>query len=220
MLKILKLTQRDIATKELFDQLIANGISLIHVELGLAQMNGSVAESIAKMQSIRILGLNEMAGVNESHVTSLAKQLKSLKELHVKTYGTISVNGIKDIVRAAERLSCLKLDANRFVFNVETYEAVLAIIQERKAQIKLELTIYGDGNQLAVPSDILNGPNEKWLKLNELNRCHHHLFEDLKSKVGNPPPRPTYSRYSDSDDSDYYWALSWTHSRINPIAKM
>lgn len=203
-LKVLKLTHPNIGTlQRLFDRFVENRIALEHLELGLTLMDSSVAERIAKIQSIKILKFNEMVGLHETHVTSIVSQLKLLEELHVKTIAIITPNGINDIVCAANRLTCLKLDAPQFVLDVDTYQTVLITVQGRETESKLKLTIYGNGKQLAVPSDILNGPNEKWLTVDELNWDEHQLFEDLTPKIG-PPPPPRYN-YSDSEDSDDYY---------------
>ncbi|XP_055305350.1 uncharacterized protein LOC129570020 [Sitodiplosis mosellana] len=195
--------QRKTRTLELVNNIVKNGITLDHLELGLDNFDDETAASIAKMSTIKILKFSEMAGLNESHIATIA-ELQSLKELQVKTKATISQSGLQKIVRAANRLTCLKVDSPGFLLDVETYQAILGIIQKRTIQTKLELTIYGNGNQLAVPNEMLNGKNEEWFTVKELNRARYSMFEDLTSKIGQPPPQRDYYS-SDSDDSDYYY---------------
>lgn len=198
-----RIHERQNATSTFLDNLIQNEIKLDHFELGLCSFTDDTAVAIAKMATIKILKLNSVNGLNESHIVTIAKQLKLLVELRVKMKATISQNGIKEIVRAANRLKCLNLDTSGLVIDIETYQTLLATVKKREVHNKLELTIYGNGKQLAVPNEMLNEKNEEWLTVKELNRAQHSMFEDLNSKIGQPPPINYYSS-GDSDDSDYY----------------
>lgn len=202
-LKVLKLFHSSISIPDLVDCFITNRIKIEHLELGLSAFTAKAAESIQKMSTIKVLKLIEMNGLNESHILSMAGQLRELEELHINSKAFFTQNGIADIVRAASRLLCLKIDAPGFILNVEMYQTILTAIQERENPNKLEITIIGDVKQVFVPNDILNGQNEEWVIVKEFNRQEHSLDEDLNSKIGPPPPPPS-RYYSDSDeDSDY-----------------
>lgn len=199
-LKALKLFCHETRMSTFISDLVQNGITLDHLELGLCSFK---TKAIAKMSTIKILKLNEMVGLNESHIVNIAKQLKSLEELQVKTKETISPNGIEEVVRAANRLQRLKIDAPDVEIDVVTYQTLLDIIQKREINNNLELTIYGDGKQLTVRNDILNENNEKWLTVKELNRDENHMFEDLKSKIGRQSLLDHFADSDSSDDDDY-----------------
>lgn len=202
-LKVLKLFHSSISIPDLVDCFITNRIKIEHLELGLSAFTAKAAESIQKMSTIKVLKLIEMNGLNESHILSMAGQLRELEELHINSKAFFTQNGIADIVRAASRLVCLKIDAPGFILNVEMYQTILTAIQERENPNKLEITIIGDVKQVFVPNDVLNGQNEEWVIVKEFNRQEHSLDEDLNSKIGPPPPPPS-RYYSDSDeDSDY-----------------
>lgn len=205
-LNVLKLFHSNIPIPELVDRCIANRITINHLELGLSAFTAKAAESIQKMSTIKVLKFIEMNGLIESHILSMAGQLRVLEELHIKSKAIFTQNGIADIVRAASRLVCLKIDAPGFTLDVEIYQTILMAIQERENPSKLEITIIGDVKQVFVPNDILNGQNEEWVIVKEFNRKEHSLAEDLNSKIGPPPPPPS-RYYSDSDDDsdyDYY----------------
>lgn len=202
-LKVLKLFHSSVSIPELVDRFIANQIRIEHLELGLSNFTAKAAESIQKMSTIKILKLIEMNGLNESHIINMAGQLRVLEELHIKSKAIFTQNGIADIVRAASRLVCLKIDAPGFILDVGMYQTILTAIQERANPNKLEFTIIGDVKQVFVPIDILSGQNEKWVIVKEFNRQEHSLAEDLNSKIGPPPPPPSRYYSSSDEDSDY-----------------
>lgn len=104
-------------------------------------------------------------------VLRIVEQLKLLEELHIHAKVCMTQDTLKEIVNAANQLTCLKIMASgRFNLDVDTYQAILDTVQKRNGKNTLELTIYGDGKQsLAVPDEILKGENEKWLKVNLLD---------------------------------------------------
>lgn len=117
-----------------------------------------------------------MTGLTEMHILSFVKELELLETLHINTQAKINRSGLKAIVRDGKRLSCLKIDSPSLTLDVNTYQDMLVTLQKRDKNIKLDLTIYGNGHQLSVPDAISKGTNEKWFSVKELNRSHNHIF--------------------------------------------
>lgn len=198
-LHTLKFTCHKFSAIKLLNGLIDNCIGIEHLELGYGRFNNATSQIITKMPSIKILKLNKVADLNETHILNIAKGLDALEELHIQTFRKdieISPNGIVEIVQAARKLTCLKIDLDEFKLDHQTYQAILAALQSRMEQIQqigFLLTIYGNGSDSLVPTDVLN---ENWslFSVNELNRSDAQLFDDLIAPD-----------FSDSDDDDDYY---------------
>lgn len=153
------------------------GIELDHLELANGHIADGSAEALARLKTIKTLKLNKMCGLLEEHVVHIAQQLKLLEVFHVRSDAIISPNCIHQIVDAATRLSCFKIDAMGVEMGPEIYRKILTAVQDRSEQIKLELWIYSNDD---VPFLLFDqSPNKQWLAVHQLNRNSSCLFEDL-----------------------------------------
>lgn len=201
-LKTLKFSLPNHSASVLLNGLVENGVAIEHLELSNGQFDDFAAENISKLARVQVLKFNDMLGLNATQLLQITRELKMLKQLQIKTSATISQNELVDMVKAANKLKCLKIDAPGYALDTGTYQALLATIQQRKKKAPLELMIYGKRKQLLVPNEMLTDQNEKWLVVKEMNRSNDRLDEDLTPKVGPAPPQ--YYYYS-SDDDDYYY---------------
>lgn len=203
-LKVLKLSFYDAPAQAFFEGFIKNGIVIEHFEFRGGRFNDETVSGIVQLQTLKVLKLYEVANLNESHILRIVDELKQLEELHIEMKSAhITPDALKEIVNAANRLTCLKILApGRFNLDADTFQAILTTLQQRDQKNALELTVYGDGKQsLSVPDELLKEENVKWLKVTVLDRNTNRLYEDLTSKVRFNPPQPSYSE-SDSE-SDY-----------------
>lgn len=160
----------------MLNHFIMNDIPIEHFEIAGSQMNDETAQAIAKLQTIKVLKINEMTDFDESHILHIVKGLRSLEELTIKTSQTISLIYFKRIVFYANRLSRLGIDSPNFRITADVYQQILKSIQIRVNQIKLELIIYNSGEQIHIPSEIDVENNKEWLTVKDLNRKNNHIF--------------------------------------------
>lgn len=171
--------------------------------LGFGQFEDGTAENIGKLCTIKVLQLNGMV-VNQSHLVHIVNKLELLQVLHVKTEACISGGNLGEIVRNANQLKELKIDALGLTFNFDNYHEILTTVQKRMVPTKLELWIFGENEQPNVVTNDMNDQNKKWLIVKELHRHSQRLFPDLKSKIRHAPPlRHHWNHYSDSDSDEY-----------------
>lgn len=205
-LKILKLSFNDLPTPGFFEGFVTNNRTIEHFEMRGGKINDEIISKAAKLQTLKILKLYEVANLNESHILRIAGELKQLEELHFELGSAhVSQDTLKGVVMAANQLTCLKIMApGRFTLDVDTFQEILVTLKMRQGNTTLKLTIYGDAKQSAlVPEEMLKGENEQWLMIEVLDNTTNRLYDDLISKVGAAPKRPVQC-YS-SDDSDYYY---------------
>lgn len=188
-LKVLKLDCNRSSVLRLFDEFIANGCDIEHLELAQGLIDDCTVQSICKLSSIKVLKLNEMTGLDESHVVQMVQELQLLQALHIKTRKRFLKYDFNKMIKAADRLSILKIDIPNFTVNSYIYTAMLNAIQKRPEHKYLEFTIYGGGFGHILISKETLASNEKWLRVNELDRSHNHLF-------------PQYASHFDSDEEN------------------
>lgn len=189
-LKTLKFSYKNYSALELVNGFIKNDIGIENLELSNGRFDDKAADRISELQTLKVLKLNDMNGLNASHLIQMANALKMLEELQIKTDSHITQDDIKEIVDAAKHLKCLKIDVPKFALDVVTYRALLVTIQEREKQNKpLELMIYGNEKQLLVPNEMMTDQNEEWFVVKQIEGKKNRLVEDLTSTVGPPPPR-------------------------------
>lgn len=203
-LKVFKFTYSNYSVSELLNGFINNGVAIEHLELGGGRFDDASITCFEKLQTIKVLHLNGMFGLDETKMLSIAKNLKLLEEFQIKRSLAISRKGIVDFTREANRLTCLKVDSTGAEFNIETYQAILTAIQEHEHPTILELTVYKNGDESMLLNEILEGQNEKRIVVKEVNResVTAEWFEDLTSKVTHAPPQ-RYHDSSDEYDDDY-----------------
>lgn len=176
-LKVLKLHCNKKSVRQLIDGICEKKISLEQLELAHGLVDIATVEAITKLKTVKVLKLNNMIEFADYLMSPIAKKMNQLEEFHIKTEANITQFRIKEIVRSANRLTCLKIDANDFSLKTDTYNAILSVVKNRKDDIRLAVTLYSDGNQPTIPADVLNGPNEKWLKVNTFDRNSNRLFQ-------------------------------------------
>ncbi|XP_055313523.1 uncharacterized protein LOC129574906 [Sitodiplosis mosellana] len=170
-LKVLKLNCHGYSVQYLVEGLTANNVAIEHLSLkdGRFDEGFNVATAISKLESIKILKLFVMGNVNNAHLLVMAKGLKLLTELVVLGWFSVNVTqqGIVRMLRETARLSCLKIVARSFKFNINTYNEMLTIVQNRSEHIKLQLSF---GNQFVAPFDPEGTlrSNDKWLSVKEI----------------------------------------------------
>lgn len=176
-LKVLKLYCSRKSVRQLIDGICEKNIALEQLELAHGLVDVATVEAIAKLKTIKVLKLNNMIEFVDYLLSPIANGMSQLEEFHIKTEAIITQFRIKEIVRSANRLACLKIDAKDFSLKLDTYNAILGAVKNRNDQIRLAVTIYSDGNQATLPENVLHGPNEKWLSVNTLDRNANFLFQ-------------------------------------------
>lgn len=177
-LKVLKLNCTKMSVSCLLEGFVKNKIAIEHLELVNGRIDDATHENIIKMKTIKTLGLNGMAGLIEHHILSFVKELKLLANLYIKTETRINRSTLRLMVRDGNQLSSVKIDSP-LLLDIDTYNAMLETIRKREHNTRLDLTIYGNEEQLGVPQSIANGPNEKWFSVKELNRNHNQIFNRI-----------------------------------------
>lgn len=171
-LKTFKLNCLNSPVSKLLADFFEHRIAIEHLELANGPMDDATFKNIKNLKTVKILKLNEMTELVPDQILGFGKELKQLEQFHVKTRANITQYSIKRMLAEANQLSCLKIDAPNFTVNQNTYQEMLHIIQKREKFVKLELTIYGDNQQLAVPGE----QNDKRFIVKQLNRQHNHIF--------------------------------------------
>lgn len=164
-LEVLKLDCSGASVLRLFEGLAATEVALEHLELTDGPIDDDIINSVIKLKSLKILSLFEMAGLKEVYIMRISKELKLLEKMQIKSRSNISPFAMKRIVRDATRLKCFDIEVPKFIFDQETYQAILAEVMSRPDRIKIELAIHGSDSQLTVPKETLKGNNEKWLSV-------------------------------------------------------
>lgn len=176
-LKLLRLNCEKQSVHCLLAGFVANGIAIEHLELVDGQIDDATTETISKMATIRVLKLNSMIDLVESHILQMATAIKQLKELWVRTPAKISQVCIRKIVQRSVELSLIKIDSPGFLLNAKTYNEMVSAVKKFPKQTSLGITVYSDGGQLLVSDNILRAPeNEKWVIVRELNRKSNRIF--------------------------------------------
>lgn len=177
-LKTLKINCMKHSVSSFLAKLVENNVGLIHLELSNGLFDTNTFENINKLKTLKILKFNEMIDITNSFIMGMAKQLHSLAEFHIKSYGYITRSAIRALVRDAHQLDCLKVDTPYFELDLDTYNEMLSAIQKRIYKKHVKLTIYnsGDNDQMLVPRAIINGPNQKWLQIQVLDRRWNYVF--------------------------------------------
>lgn len=176
-LKTLKFNCVENSVSNLLEKFVANGINLEHLELANGPLDERKFECIVQLKMLKVLKLNQMKGLDYTNILGFAKNLKMLNEFHIKTDAHITPSTILKMIHEANMLSTLKVDCQNFLLDLPTYLDILTRIQKRDGGIKLNFTIYGNGAQLLVPTNVTNGSNENWLCVKELDRSQHKLFQ-------------------------------------------
>ncbi|XP_055313516.1 uncharacterized protein LOC129574904 [Sitodiplosis mosellana] len=170
-LKVLKINARRYPVYRLLRGLAENNIAIEHLSLNYGTFDHGVivATAISKLESIKVLELLNMEWVNDAHLLVISKGLKLLTELVVTGWYPVNViqHGIVEMLRETDRLSCLKIIARSFKFNIDTYNEMLAIIKTRPEHIKLQLT-FGSWAKVPFDSEGTLRSNEKWLSVKEV----------------------------------------------------
>lgn len=177
VLKVLRLYCNKKSVRQLIDGFCEKKIALEQLELAYGLMDVATVEAIVKLETVKALKLNNMVEFADYLMSPIAKGMSQLEEFHIKTEANITQYRIKEIVRSANRLTSLNIDAKDFSLKTDTYNAILCAVKDRKDDIRLAVSIYGDGNQTTVPVDVLKGPNEKWLKVDSFDRNANRLFQ-------------------------------------------
>ncbi|XP_031626496.1 uncharacterized protein LOC116342858 [Contarinia nasturtii] len=181
-LKVLNLDCMKSSVAQLLQNLVKNSIQIEHLELANGTMNDDTLASINKMKTIKILKLNEIAELTENQVVGFTKELNQLEQLHIKTNAKVTKYSLTAMVQNAVRLSCIKIDSPALHLDTYTYDMMLASIRKRDENIKLDLTIYGNCEQILVPEiKQLNDQNDRWFCVKELDRTHNHVFPKWSS---------------------------------------
>lgn len=129
-LTVCKLTFNTFSTLELTNGFVKKGVPLEHLLMGFGQFEDGTAENIGKLCTIKVLQLNGMV-VNQSHLVHIVNKLELLQVLHVKTEACISGGNLGEIVRNANQLKELKIDALGLTFNFDNYHEILTTVQKR-----------------------------------------------------------------------------------------
>lgn len=176
-LKVLKLGCNGKSVQQLIDGIREKKIAIEHLELADGRLDLATVQAIAELKTIKVLKFNDMIDFSDNLLGPIANGLDQLEEFHIKTTANISQFRIRQLVRATNRLTCLKIDAKDFELNADSYRAILIAVQCRTHKNHLAMTIYDDGNQPNQPDVVqVNGRNEKWLKVSKLDRRVNHLF--------------------------------------------
>lgn len=183
-LKVVKLNCDYQSVQPLLDGFHTAKIAIEHLELAHGKFDDATVQTIRKLETITQLKFNNMLGFADDSLVPIAVHLKRLEELHIKTEAKISLRRIVETVRAANQLKCLKIDANNFNINTDTYQTILTAVQNRADNKHLAIEIYGNKDQSTIPDDVLKGPNEEWLKVNTLDRNTNELFPVYSSNCG------------------------------------
>lgn len=171
-LKVLKLGCNGKSVQQLIDGFCAKKIAIEHLELADGVLDMATVRAIAELKTIKVLKFNNMTEFADHLWVPITNGLHQLEEFHIKTTANISQFRIKQLARAANRLTCLKIDAKDFDLSADTYDAILSAVQNRNDKTHLAITIYDDGH---LPNPV-HGLTEKWLKVNKLDRNANHLF--------------------------------------------
>lgn len=177
-LKTLKINCMKHSVSSFLAKLVRNDVDLVHLELSNGLFDTDTFENINKLKKLKILKFNEMIDITNSFIMGMAKQLHSLTEFHIKSYGYITRSAIRTLVRDLHQLECLKVDTPYFELDLDTYNEMLSVIQKRTNKKHVKLTIYdsGDNEQMLVPRTVINGPNQKWLQIQVLDRRWNYVF--------------------------------------------
>lgn len=183
-LKVLILDCNRMSASQLIDGYANINVPIDHLELSNGEFDLVIASAIAKLTSIKVLKFCEMSGLNGLYVLMLVGHLKNIEEIQIQAQANFFENQIKDIVDRAIHLKCLKIDARNCTIGIETYGKMLNIIKKRVDKTPLEITIYGNEEQLTIPDATLDAANKQWLSVKKLNRNHHYLFPNIEFQFG------------------------------------
>lgn len=160
------------SAQELLNKFVENGIAIEHLELWNERSDNALL-SIGQLETIKILKLNNLIGRQGDHILHIAKNLKLLQELHVRTETAISSSVIEEVINTAKGLTCLKIDAKDIHFVHRNVSDIQNSVKNRTEKITLKLEIYVNGRIMLD----MNSTKDKFRASNNLN--NHHLFEQL-----------------------------------------
>lgn len=167
-LKTLMINGYGISFQPMLEGFIANNVQIEHLDL-IHMHDENLIDSLVKLKTIKSLKLHGLHHINDANMLKLAKELKALSKLNLigGVPDEITQNGIVEMIRESNQLSCLEIDAQDFEFGIEAYNYMLKIIQNRPNHIKLELIYHSDGLQMFDPDGDLR-QNNKWLEVKEI----------------------------------------------------
>lgn len=153
-LKYLEVLYTSIAVQALFDGMVSGGVKIEVVKLSpwswIPEPIDNIIDAITKLKTIKYLHLSEKFEeiLEDKHLVRLAKGLPLLSKLEIGSIG-MTINGLKDIVRFAKRLTSMKLRPNISKENIFTlvaigaadYKAILETIKRRPEKLKLTIRL-------------------------------------------------------------------------------
>lgn len=84
-LKVLKLNCSKKSVSSVIGKFVSSGIALEHLELSDVIFDNETFNNLQQMRTLRILKFNDMANLNESHISGITTALKLLTKFYVKT---------------------------------------------------------------------------------------------------------------------------------------
>lgn len=134
------------------------GTPIQHMRLSHGIISTECVTNISQMKELKILELNEISGLNDGHITELAKGLgHQLEKLRFEgsTAVNLTVTGLKHMLRYAVKLTVLYLESCNITIDVESYEVMLNILQNRPEKIKFSLVLRGRRGNVKVSEEVL-----------------------------------------------------------------
>lgn len=175
-LKVIKLHCNLHSMTHFFAELINNQIKIENLHLSFGFFDSKAWSYLAHMDNLKILELNEMMLDDGSEFYQMLANIPSkLQQFRIKISEVIDAVAIKILLRKAVNLFAFEVNSLELTLNSETYDDMLAIIKRRPRPVILEMTIYGNGQQVFVPAWKIK-ENVKTLDIKQLKSENHFIF--------------------------------------------
>lgn len=164
-LKALKLNFNSMSVATLMRALAIKQVQIEQLKIINGDIDTDAINSMAQLNQMKTLELDDINGLIDEHVIALAKSLIKLQDLALNgsTANGISVSTLKKIVSHAPKLSSLTLNAaSSLSIDLDDYNIILKAIQNRPDNVPLMVRVTSAGKVINVPENILR-MNREWL---------------------------------------------------------
>lgn len=159
----LKLNCMKCSVSSLLAKFITNDIGLVNLQLINGSLDTYTFEIIKNLKTLKVLSFDNMDDITNSRIMSLANEMPLLAEFYIRSNSYITQTAIRALVRDSPNIKRLKINTPHFELDSDTYHEMLSAIQKRP-ETCLQLEICNDKQNLVL-SDVINGPNRKWLRV-------------------------------------------------------
>lgn len=138
--------------------LTANAIPIEQMRLINGKFNIDCCKIISQMKKLKVLELYDIDGLSDESLIELAKafgpQLEKF-QMEESTAVKLTSIGLKNMLTHATKLSFLAVKSTTIFIDVDDYKSMLRTLQKRPEKIGLFFVLFGIGNQIEVPENIL-----------------------------------------------------------------